>query len=617
MSQKRYTKEVFIRSLLVTFALIVVAFVITSIIMQAKKNEIINNVKVSAEYITDKIEGKLKMEFADSTEPAFILAKRFMSKDRINDIIGEDAAKQGITGLSLQDISIWARNDAGEIVNKYSTNSRMNGTSVFGLNDGEVIDEHNVKDYFTMKIENKWLAEKFDTISGFQIEDINSVLKNKIRENIHAVRQITIGGKNYVIDLNYSKRSIIETRYAQESQKVIVIALFLVLVALTVFSLIFDRNMLMHMLVAWILIFTVYPIAWVIGLSFKSNNSLGGTNLNPIPANATVDNYKAALFNMKMVKEEGLVLTENQMLDLNLTKNDPKEKDPIVSKNIKNVYNVFDEEKKNLWPNELSLVPEKIVQEIEYNGEVQKLENTKYLLKFKDKPNVEPGNAIYNVEYYKNQNAMFISGLLNSIFVAFATAIVGMILSSAAGYAFSRFRFPGRDGFMMSFLVTQMFPGTMMLIPLYVIFSNLGMINTFKGLILAYSITALPFNIWNLKGFFDTIPKELEEAALIDGCSATQTFYIIVLPLSLPALAISSLFSFMGAWNEYITAATFINEESKYTIPVVIKMLVSSNSVDWPMFATMSVLVSIPVVIVFLMSQKYLVGGLTAGGVKG
>jgi len=145
-----------------------------------------------------------------------------------------------------------------------------------------------------------------------------------------------------------------------------------------------------------------------------------------------------------------------------------------------------------------------------------------------------------------------------------------MMLSSAAAYAFSRFRFPGKGGFMMSFLVTQMFPGTMMIIPLYVIFSNLGLINTFQGLILAYSITALPFNIWNLKGFFDTIPKELEEAALIDGCSATQTFYIIVLPLSLPALAISSLFSFMGAWNEYVVAATFLNEEVKYTIPVTL-----------------------------------------------
>lgn len=212
---------------------------------------------------------------------------------------------------------------------------------------------------------------------------------------------------------------------------------------------------------------------------------------------------------------------------------------------------------------------------------------------------------------------MFVSGILNSIFVSIATALVGMMLSSAAAYAFSRFKFPGREGFMMSFLITQMFPNIMMLIPLYIIFGNLGLINTFKGLILAYSITALPFNIWNLKGYFDTVPKDLEEAALIDGCSASQTFYKIVLPLSLPSLAISGLFSFMGAWNEYIIAATFMNEESKYTIPVVIKMLVSANDVNWPMFATMSVLVSIPVVIVFLMTQKYLVGGLTAGGVKG
>lgn len=617
MSQKRYRKEVFIRSIIVTLAIIIAAVVITSGIMQAKKNVIIKNVEQSAEYITDKIEGKLKMEFADSTTPAFILAKRYMSKEKMDEVIDAAAEEKGITDLSLDDISIWAKNEAGEIENKYSTNSRINGATIFGLQPGEAVNEQNVKDYFSMKIENKWLADNFDKITGFQTEDINSVLKNKIRGELHAVRKITLGGKDYILDLTYSKRSILETRYAQESQKVIVVALFLVMLALTIFSLVLDRNMLMHMLILWVVIFTVYPIAWVIGLSFKSNNSLGGTNLNPVPANATVDNYKAALFNLKIVKEEGLVLTPDMKLDLNLSKGDASEKDPISAKNIKHVYNVFDEEQKNLWPSEVELVPEVIEQEIEYNGEKVVLSETKYFLKFKNNPNVEAGNAIYNVEYYKNQNAMFISGLLNSIFVAFATAIVGMILSSAAAYAFSRFRFPGRDGFMMSFLVTQMFPGTMMLIPLYVIFSNLGMINTFKGLILAYSITALPFNIWNLKGFFDTIPKELEEAALIDGCSASQTFYRIVLPLSLPALAISGLFSFMGAWNEYITAATFINEESKYTIPVVIKMLVSSNSVDWPMFATMSVLVSIPVVIVFLMSQKYLVGGLTAGGVKG
>lgn len=617
MSQKRYRKEVFIRSLIFTFIAIVAAFVITKGIMQVKKNEIIKNVEISSNYITDKIEGKLKMEFADSTTPAFILAKRFMSKDRLGDLIAEDAKEKGISALSLNDISIWAKNDLGIIENKYSTNSRMNGTTIFGLGEGETINEQNVKDYFSMKIENKWLNDNFDNISGFQIEDVNSIIKSKIRDNLHAVRKITLGGKDYIIDLTYSKRSITETRYAQESQKVIVIVLFALLLLLTIFGLLLDQNMLMHMLIVWVVLFTIYPIAWVVGLSFKSNNALGGTNLNPIPVNATIDNYKAALFNMKMIKEEGIVLSEDMKLDLNLSKTDPKEKDPISAGSIKHVYNVFDEERKNIWPSEVDLIPETVEQEIEYNGEKTILTDTKYFLKFKNKPNVDSANAIYNVEYYKNQNAMFMSGLLNSIFVAFATAIVGMILSSAAAYAFSRFRFPGRDGFMMSFLVTQMFPGTMMLIPLYVIFSNMGLINTFKGLILAYSITALPFNIWNLKGFFDTIPKELEEAALIDGCSASQTFYIIVLPLSLPALAISSLFSFMGAWNEYITAATFINDESKYTIPVVIKMLVSSNSVDWPMFATMSVLVSIPVVIVFLMSQKYLVGGLTAGGVKG
>jgi arabinogalactan oligomer / maltooligosaccharide transport system permease protein len=211
----------------------------------------------------------------------------------------------------------------------------------------------------------------------------------------------------------------------------------------------------------------------------------------------------------------------------------------------------------------------------------------------------------------------FFSWLFNSIVVAAATTILGVFLAATAGYAFSRFRFPGRTAGLLSFLVTQMFPGTMMMIPLYLIIDMLGLLDTLFALVLIYSTTAIPFCVWMLKGYFDTIPRELEEAALIDGASKTMIFYKIILPLAKPAIAVTALFSFMTAWNEFILAATFMNSETSYTLPVGLQSFVGQFAQDWGYFAAGAILVSIPIVSLFFMLQKYLVSGLTAGGVKG
>jgi arabinogalactan oligomer/maltooligosaccharide transport system permease protein len=171
---------------------------------------------------------------------------------------------------------------------------------------------------------------------------------------------------------------------------------------------------------------------------------------------------------------------------------------------------------------------------------------------------------------------------------------------------------------MMSFLVSQMFPGTLMLIPLYIIVVQwLGLGSTRAGLVLVYGTTSIPFSVWMLKGYFDTIPKELEEAAIIEGASAGQIFWRIIIPLARPALAITALFSFMTAWNEFILAATLMDKENMYTAPVGLKFFVGGFSQQWGYFAAGSILVSIPVVALFLYLQKYLVSGLTAGSVKG
>lgn len=212
---------------------------------------------------------------------------------------------------------------------------------------------------------------------------------------------------------------------------------------------------------------------------------------------------------------------------------------------------------------------------------------------------------------------IFFRQLGNSLIVAGATTVVGVLLACTAAYAFSRFRFPGREIGMATFLITQMFPGVVMAIPLYILLDNLGLLNSLTGLVLVYSTTSVPFCVWMLKGYFDTIPRELEEAAIMDGASQGVIFLRIILPLAQPAIVVTALFSFMTAWNEFILAATFLSDERLYTIPVVLQRFVGDYSTEWGFFAAGAILVSIPVMALFFMLQTYLVGGLTAGAVKG
>ncbi len=205
----------------------------------------------------------------------------------------------------------------------------------------------------------------------------------------------------------------------------------------------------------------------------------------------------------------------------------------------------------------------------------------------------------------------------NSLIVSIGTTILGLALAVPAGYAFSRFRFRGREQAMFSFLLVQMFPGIIILVPYYLVMKTLGLLNTSMGLILAYSVTALPLCVWMLKGFFDTVPRELEEAALLDGCNQAQVFRRVILPLSLPAVAVTALFSFLAAWNEYLLALTFMSDNEKYTLPVGLASMVMSKNPMWGDFAAASLLVSIPVVILFVVFQRFLIEGLSAGSVKG
>jgi len=211
---------------------------------------------------------------------------------------------------------------------------------------------------------------------------------------------------------------------------------------------------------------------------------------------------------------------------------------------------------------------------------------------------------------------LFLRHAFNSALVALATTVVGVILSCTAAYALSRFRFPGRRAGLTTFLVVQMFPASMLLLPLYVLLDQLHLLNSIAGLVMVYATTAIPFCVWTLKGYFDSLPRELEEAARMDGASAWGVFFKVVLPLARPGLAVTALFSFMTAWNEFILASVFLEAEAMYTAPVGLRFFVGGFTSQWGFFAAGSVIVSLPVVILFLYLQKYLVSGLTAGSVK-
>lgn len=207
--------------------------------------------------------------------------------------------------------------------------------------------------------------------------------------------------------------------------------------------------------------------------------------------------------------------------------------------------------------------------------------------------------------------------LLNSLAVAAATTIVGLSLATTAAWSFSRFRFAGREMGLTAFLLTQVFPGVVVMIPLYILLDAAHLLNSLTGLVIVYSTTSVPFCTWMLKGYFDTLPKEMEEAAVVDGASRWTIFWRIALPLSRPMLAVTALFSFMTAWNEFILAATLLNDEKRFTLPVALQRLVGEYQTDWGTFAAGAILTSAPVMLLFYALQKHLVGGLTSGSVKG
>jgi ABC-type glycerol-3-phosphate transport system permease component len=236
---------------------------------------------------------------------------------------------------------------------------------------------------------------------------------------------------------------------------------------------------------------------------------------------------------------------------------------------------------------------------------------------FELQPTLVPMNP--SVEFYGRlvTGTPFLRYFLNSTIVSLVTTSLVIVVATLAAYSLARFRFRGREPFALSMLVGQMFPSVLLAIPIFVILSQIGLLDSFVGLVMAYVTFALPFCTWMLRGHFMNVPLELEESAMIDGATRLGAMVRITLPLAAPGIAATAILGFLLAWNEYLFAAVLVTRDDLKTLPVGLSGYISPWFVDYGVLMAGSVMASVPVIIFFVLVQRYIIAGLTSGAVKG
>ena len=214
------------------------------------------------------------------------------------------------------------------------------------------------------------------------------------------------------------------------------------------------------------------------------------------------------------------------------------------------------------------------------------------------------------------QRTSFAQNLRDSLVVASGAVTLGLFLSLPAAYAFSRFRFPGRRTLRVQFLVVNMFPVVLLILPLFVLFRELGLLDTYLALIMGHATFTLPFAIWLMTSYIDGIPPDLDEAASIDGATRMQVLRLVILPLVVPGLVAVGIYLFIASWNEYLFALMLAGRNVR-TVTVALQMFIGENEIHWGLLTAGGTLVALPATLLFLLAQRRLVGGLTGGAVKG
>ncbi|MFT8592104.1 MAG: carbohydrate ABC transporter permease [Bifidobacterium sp.] len=242
---------------------------------------------------------------------------------------------------------------------------------------------------------------------------------------------------------------------------------------------------------------------------------------------------------------------------------------------------------------------------------------------FKPRNEVMTATPIFLPTHWSLQNfrtaifqTQFLVNLMNSVVVTFVSIIVSVLLAFLACAALTLYRFKGRRSIMVTILAIQMLPGTALLIPQFIVFNQFGLLNNYAGLILAYIAAVLPFSIWNMRGFFLAIPVDIFESARVEGANEWQILRLITFPLVAPGIISTSVFAFIAAWNDYLTAFTFMKDQSKYTLPVWLASFSTPTGTDFGGQMAASVLFSLPVVIFFMIIQGNMVKGITEGAIK-